>query len=242
MRGDSRALPPRQRVVGQGRDNLLGARAARRRGHRRAKRHLIVLGAEARAGTEEQGLNAARGRAKGGGHLVVAQAADLAHGEGGAVRRRQAAQRPPHQIPLLRSQPHRLRRAPTCRVGIRLGHGIAQFGLRQPTALTQRRQGHVRGDARDPRAESVWATQGRQGAQSLKKGILRHIFGLGRVADEVVGQRVYARSMTVEENSEGVFVPVQGLRHELGIERDATGIFAYILLDGRREDLLSHSI
>jgi len=85
----------------------------------------MVLSAEARPRPKQQRLDRAACQAQSRGDLGVAQSADFAQREGGAMRRSQAVERRADQPLIFSGEPHGFGRAPARRVGIRIGHDIA---------------------------------------------------------------------------------------------------------------------
>jgi len=160
-------LPAGQRGEGSLHAAALDARGLDGGRHRRCtgtERDFLVLVPETGAGAKEQHLHVARRRTKRACDLGRAEAADLAHDQGSAVRGGQSLQGRPHGVLILRGQGHGLGGAPARRIGMRLRHRLGQFDVGLPAALAQRRHGRIRGDARDPGAESLGLAQRREGA------------------------------------------------------------------------------
>jgi hypothetical protein len=200
-----------QLIIGQCRQRLLCLLARARRGpyRRGAESNLVIFVAKARTRAEQERLNPSGRRPQRPGDLRVAQASDLAHGQGGTVRGCQAFQGDVDRVPLLRGQAHRLGRRPARRVGVGRSHGLAQLGLRKAPAPAQRAQACVRGNAREPSTKGVWLAQRGQRAQRLQEGLLRNVFGLRTIAQELVGQRVDAWGVPIEESGERISVSAQ---------------------------------
>ena len=120
---------------------------------------LVVLGAKAGAGPEQQRVNPCGPRPQGTGYLCRGESADLSHRQGSPLARGQPAQRHLHGILLLGGQGHGLGRSPAPHIGVGLGHHVAQLRLRQPCAPPACIPRQVHHDPREPWAECLSISQ-----------------------------------------------------------------------------------